>query len=882
MRMSLRGTGLRPDDLTGELFGIDEDDRFCRQFSRRAGPRCKEIVTQNFCRFGVKRHVERSPEQIDATACERWRVIWISPEFRPAVIRCPPPPVREWPVAASGVERPDVEVLDAIRSVQIVEGSPLAQRPAHEPAGVAPRTPRVAREQSCFDIRSELGQSQEIIPVDARERSPVMGRHLSRIPSRDPAASRRGRQALHEWMGRRLLQFGRQGCRGRCHWRTDQAKRRVFLLPAASLGLRNHLRRRGHGLEPARSSKGDDTAGPSTAVRDPVSSYALAMKRHLAKGGGWLAGAGGLTLLGYLATTAAASGSHPAWPYWVFAGVIVAGLGLYFLCQEHAGFNAMSGAGSSEPGQAHENAEPGEAPESERRREFGQALREARLSAGLTQEFLARQLPKQGSGTEINRLWLDRVEQQADQSDSNSLEVLLPQRNQLIAWARACGKNRDSLLDCAKDLLPEYYPGKFIPQPRKVLPATPEARDWRVVSAADPREVVGRVTSLLREGESRDNRVELTLTGPLLQALSAWAGSGSVLDPLMRDLTRYLESESLVLQLWAVGRQDSHEVDWLKLMPGLLKLSGFPGSYKVLLATPQRGERTLDLVTVRDSGSLIILKLSDGYLTIPVPGDVGAAALASHFDFLTEGHLSELLQVFNWGPSPEALLDWQSAMADADECPGRRMLIQPFLGDVTVPWSVQDRLLNRWRDASPDRSRNQVVDHYGEVLRRRRDGFERALRDHKCYDVVSGAAFDQFVENGTLQVTWTQETPRDRSEHLEHLLELLECENYNLAIVNRSDEMYYEIFGDDTGTSSDKQLYCLLKERGGDAPSVFTSTYFGVDQSRGFEIRHPRIFQAYEVQVEAILANLAPSIWDKTKLVAEIKRAMNRIGSISS
>jgi hypothetical protein len=201
MRMSLRGTGLRPDDLTGELFGVDEHDRFCRQFFRRAGPRCREIVMQNFGRFGVKRHVERSPEQIDATACERWRVIWISAEFRPAVIRCPPPPIREWPVAALGVERPDVEVLDAIRSVQIVEGSPLTQRPAHEPAGVAPRTPRVAREQSCFDIRSEVGQSQEVIPVDARERSPLMGRHLSRIPFRGPAASCRGRQELQAAAG---------------------------------------------------------------------------------------------------------------------------------------------------------------------------------------------------------------------------------------------------------------------------------------------------------------------------------------------------------------------------------------------------------------------------------------------------------------------------------------------------------------------------------------------------------------------------------------------------------------------------------------------------------------------------------------------------------
>ena len=93
---------------------------------------------QKFGRFSVRRSVKRAPEQIDATARERWRIIWISPEFRPAVIRCPPPPIRERPVAAFGVERPDVEVLDAIRSVQIVERSSLTQRPAHEPPGVRP------------------------------------------------------------------------------------------------------------------------------------------------------------------------------------------------------------------------------------------------------------------------------------------------------------------------------------------------------------------------------------------------------------------------------------------------------------------------------------------------------------------------------------------------------------------------------------------------------------------------------------------------------------------------------------------------------------------------------------------------------------------------
>ena len=98
----------------------------------------KEIVTEDRGRFGVKRDVERSPEQIDATACERRRVIWIPPEFRPAVIRRSSPSIREWPVAVLGVERPDVEV-------QIVEGGPLVQRLADKPVGVTSRTLQVAR-----------------------------------------------------------------------------------------------------------------------------------------------------------------------------------------------------------------------------------------------------------------------------------------------------------------------------------------------------------------------------------------------------------------------------------------------------------------------------------------------------------------------------------------------------------------------------------------------------------------------------------------------------------------------------------------------------------------------------------------------------------------
>ncbi len=67
---------------------------------------------------------------------------------------------------------------------------------------------------------------------------------------------------------------------------------------------------------------------------DQDSSKVIDMKRHLALGGKWLAGAAGITGLGYLATTESVGGKHPVWPYWLFAAMLVAGLALYFACQE--------------------------------------------------------------------------------------------------------------------------------------------------------------------------------------------------------------------------------------------------------------------------------------------------------------------------------------------------------------------------------------------------------------------------------------------------------------------------------------------------------------------------------------------------------------------
>ena len=78
--MSAERAGL-PDDLPGELLGIDEHDCLGRQSFRGGGARYRQVVTQDRGRFGAGWHLERAPEQIYAAAGKRWRVTGIPAEF---------------------------------------------------------------------------------------------------------------------------------------------------------------------------------------------------------------------------------------------------------------------------------------------------------------------------------------------------------------------------------------------------------------------------------------------------------------------------------------------------------------------------------------------------------------------------------------------------------------------------------------------------------------------------------------------------------------------------------------------------------------------------------------------------------------------------------
>jgi len=514
-----------------------------------------------------------------------------------------------------------------------------------------------------------------------------------------------------------------------------------------------------------------------------------------------------------------------------------------------------------------------------RRQQLGRELRSARQARGLSSENLASQLPGPDGTGHARKSWVELVEQQPERSAAGRREPPLPDRAQLIAWSRACGLSSHRLLDRAKVLLPEIYPATILPPPAQPLSTFSVAADWRTEGYAESSQVVDRVRSLLQQADSHANAVDLTFIGPLVTALSSAAAIGSVLDPVRGELAQCMESRIKVRHLWSVDGPVGQALDWFKLIPGLLTLAGQRGSYDAL-ATTHRREHTMDFVALSGRGGLIVLRRPEGFVTIPVLGDVGASALAAHFDYLIGDHqATDLFRQFSWGSSPEKLVDWENAMADADEAAGWRMLIQPRLGDVTMPESVQTSVMDRWR-ASCHPSKIAQSYNLEKARNRRRNGFELSLSEHPAYDIMAGPAFEQFVTRGALQQDWISETPEERLVHLNRLLELLRCENYHLVIVDGAHDMYSEIFGDDRGTRADRELYYLLKERTGDKPSAFTSTYWFRTKSRSFEIRHPRLFSGYRKQAEYLLTYLAPAIQDKSAVTQQIEAAIRRVRSL--
>lgn len=62
---------------------------------------------------------------------------------------------------------------------------------------------------------------------------------------------------------------------------------------------------------------------------DKVGVYAGGVKREVASGAGWVAGTGITGIIGYLIATASSGGTHPNWPYFIFAALSIAGFCVY-------------------------------------------------------------------------------------------------------------------------------------------------------------------------------------------------------------------------------------------------------------------------------------------------------------------------------------------------------------------------------------------------------------------------------------------------------------------------------------------------------------------------------------------------------------------------
>src|ERR1017187_1237505 len=169
MRMSGLGDGPGPDDRAAELLRVDKYYCLRCQCSGGGGSGGGQVCADGGGRVSINWHGKRSPEEVHASAGERWRVVGIPSKFRRAVVSGSPPAVRKRAVAVRGVERPDVEILDAVLLVHVMEGGTLAQSPAQQSASVAPGSVWMAAKYSGLGLSCQSRQAVEVGPVDARQ-----------------------------------------------------------------------------------------------------------------------------------------------------------------------------------------------------------------------------------------------------------------------------------------------------------------------------------------------------------------------------------------------------------------------------------------------------------------------------------------------------------------------------------------------------------------------------------------------------------------------------------------------------------------------------------------------------------------------------------------
>jgi len=170
LRASVRVAVGGPYDFADATHRVDQDRCLRCKCPSRVSPPGGQIIVDGKGRVGAGCGRKRAAKKVDAPAGVLRRIAEVSAELRGAEVPRSAPPGRERPVVILGVEGPDVEFLDAVLPVHIVQGSALAQGPAHQTAGIAARTARIALEELGLGIGGQRDEAQKVSYLDMGQR----------------------------------------------------------------------------------------------------------------------------------------------------------------------------------------------------------------------------------------------------------------------------------------------------------------------------------------------------------------------------------------------------------------------------------------------------------------------------------------------------------------------------------------------------------------------------------------------------------------------------------------------------------------------------------------------------------------------------------------
>jgi hypothetical protein len=181
--------------------------------------------------------------------------------------------------------------------------------------------------------------------------------------------------------------------------------------------------------------------------------------------------------------------------------------------------------------------------------------------------------------------------------------------------------------------------------------------------------------------------------------------------------------------------------------------------------------------------------------------------------------------------------------------PGGRFLIQPYLSALTRPKSLFSKD-GKWEQALKARGLDSAK--MIEFFRQRVKTFEDQLKEYQFRDICSRRALLDLRDNGAYERQGLfKEEPNERIDHLQAVIHLLEQPNYELAMLDESEEHFLPL-----ATFVAKPHAVLL-----DTSSVVKGNPYAQ-----IEIREPRVVQGFSAYFTYIWNQIKEENRDKDKI----------------